>query len=743
MKRFFCILGVYYLSMGTKKQRQKKSHFPSLPIPALPEISLPSPIQRSIWAVALFTISLIFIFSLFDNAGRAGILLKNFTFFVFGQAAPFVPLIFFMGGVVLFSLKGESSKPVFFAILLAFLGLSGMLGIFAYGANNEIMREIGGWLGFLVAKPLFSAFGLWVSEIIFVALFLVSLIIFWQLIPHGQGEEGDFSQKAQEKIKKIFAPHFEVKEIESEPRIQNTTVIDSGEGSLKDKQKSSKEEKGKLSEQFGGIEYQLPPIDLLENEKGSPNAGDIKVYSAIIKKTLQNFGISVEMSEVNIGPAVTQYAFKPAEGVKLSKITALRNDLSLAVAAHPIRIEAPIPGRALVGIEIPNKTRAVVRLRSLLENTQFSSIPASLPLALGKDVAGSPIFTDLARMPHLLVAGATGSGKTIGLNNIILSLIFRNSPEILRFVLVDPKRVEFPVYNDLPHLLTPVIFDTQRTLNVLKWLIKEMERRFLVLSNAKARDIKGYHALLSQHNNQKDDSDWESMPYIVTVIDELADLMAARGRELEAMIVRLAQMARAVGIHLVLATQRPSVEVITGLIKANITSRIAFQVASQVDSRTILDASGAEQLLGQGDMLFSSAELSKPRRVQGAYVSEREVKKVVSWIRGQVADLPREEISEDDLTQSAMQGLELPSGMSDEDDSLYEEAKRVVVESGKASASLLQRRLKLGYARAARLIDMLEDRGIIGPGEGAKPREVYAKHEQTGEGQQEWETPKL
>ena len=334
------------------------------------------------------------------------------------------------------------------------------------------------------------------------------------------------------------------------------------------------------------------------------------------------------MSEINVGPTVTQYALKPAEGVKLSKITSLSNDLALALAAHPIRIEAPIPGKSLVGVEVPNKIRARVRLRNLIENANFQKSPSHLTIALGQDVSGNPIYADLSRMPHLLVAGSTGTGKTIFLNNLMLSLLYRSSPEILRFILIDPKRVEFPVYNELPHLLSPVIYDANRTVNAFKWLTGEMERRFDVLSLAKSRDITSFNEKVTE----KDDV----LPYIVVVVDELADLMAAKGKEVEAGIVRLAQMSRAVGIHLVIATQRPSVEVITGLIKANITSRISFQVASQIDSRTVLDMAGAEKLLGLGDLLYLSAELGKPRRIQSAFVSEKEVKRVVDYIKSKI-----------------------------------------------------------------------------------------------------------
>jgi len=470
-----------------------------------------------------------------------------------------------------------------------------------------------------------------------------------------------------------------------------------------------------------GGEYQKPPLELLDAERGLPSAGDTRINSAIIKKTLENFSIPVEMSEINIGPTVTQYTLKPADGIKLSKITTLSNDLSLALASHPIRIEAPIPGKSLVGIEVPNKARAQVRLRDLISNPKFQQASSNLTFCLGRDVSGNPVYADLSRMPHLLVAGSTGTGKTIFLNSLILSLLYQNGPEILRFILIDPKRVEFPVYQELPHLLSPVIFDAQKTVNALKWLISEMERRFDIFSQAEARDINIYNEMTIENGQQP-------LPYIIVIVDELADLMAARGREMEAGIVRLAQMARAVGIYLVLATQRPSVEVITGLIKANITSRITFQVASQVDSRTVLDMAGAEKLLGLGDMLFVSAEIVKPRRIQGSYVSEKEVKKVVSYLKSRIPSPPLTSFSlpYPPSTEEGFEGVEkeLELGIGGEDP-LYQEAKRVVIEARKASASLLQRRLRIGYARAARLIDMLEERGVVGPGEGAKPRQVY------------------
>ncbi len=438
------------------------------------------------------------------------------------------------------------------------------------------------------------------------------------------------------------------------------------------------------------------------------------------------------MGEIHTGPTVTQYTLKPAEGIKLSRITSLSNDLSLSLAAHPIRIEAPIPGRSLVGIEIPNRIRAEIRMRSMIESPVFKDPSTKLPLVLGKDVSGSHEFAKLEKMPHMLVAGATGTGKTIFLNVLILSLLYKNTPTTLRLILIDPKRVEFSNYADIPHLLAPIIYDVNKTCNALKWLVGEMERRLQVMSESKTRDIVGYNEAILKNNNKNGVEKKELMPYIVLVVDELADLMSSKGREVEAGIVRLAQMARAAGIHLILATQRPSVEVITGLIKANVTSRATFQVASQVDSRTVLDVSGAEKLLGAGDLLFISGEISKPKRIQAPFVSEKEIRDVVKWIKSQY----KEEVDEekDELSENLEKDLETPTseGMidfstsEDEEDSLYEEAKKLVIENRKASASFLQRRLRVGYARAARLLDILEDRGIVGPSDGAKPREIYA-----------------
>ncbi|MDD5109967.1 MAG: DNA translocase FtsK [Patescibacteria group bacterium] len=457
------------------------------------------------------------------------------------------------------------------------------------------------------------------------------------------------------------------------------------------------------------------PLTLLNGQAGKPTSGDIKANQYIIEKTLKNFGIEVEMGEVSVGPTVTQYTFKPAEGVRLSKIVSLSDNLALALAAHPIRIEAPIPGRSLVGIEVPNQTTAVVPLHDVLDSSEFRQRKTNLMVALGTDVKGKPWLADLGKMPHLLIAGATGSGKSVCINAVILSLIYQNGPDDLKFIMVDPKRVELPIYNSIPHLITPVITDVKKTVSALRWCIHEMERRFDTLAAVHKRDIGAYNQAVET-----------KMPYLVVVIDELADLMAAAGPEIEGSIIRLAQMSRAVGIHLVIATQRPSVDVLTGLIKANITTRIAFSVASLVDSRTILDMSGAEKLLGRGDMLYLSAEIAKPKRLQGAYAMDGEIKRVIDHLKTQAQPEYDQTVVE---IQTEGNGWESGNGGGEDEagDELLSAATDVIVRAGKASASLLQRRLRVGYARAARILDLLEQRGVVGPADGAKPREVMLR----------------
>lgn len=461
--------------------------------------------------------------------------------------------------------------------------------------------------------------------------------------------------------------------------------------------------------------WQFPGVALLDAKQDKADAGNVEANARIIRETFQNFNIDVEMEGANIGPRVTQYTLKPPTGVKLTKITALENNLALDLAATSIRMEAPIPGKRAVGIEVPNIKGAIVRLSSILQSREWAEEKSPLTFAIGKDIGGRAVVADLAKMPHLLVAGQTGSGKSVMINDILTSLLFRNTPSDLKLILVDPKTVELAPYNDIPHLLTPVITEPEKCISALKWAVAEMERRYRTLAEVKKRNIGEYNQLKSE----------EGMPYIVIVIDELADLMMMAARDVEALVVRIAQKARAVGIHLILATQRPSVDVITGLIKANVPARIAFTTASQVDSRTIIDQIGAEKLLGRGDMLLLTSDMPKPKRVQAAFISDDETVKVTGFIQEQRAPQYNDEV----VSQPVVIGkggvvAEMPSGSSDADDDMFHDAVRVVIENKKASTSLLQRRLRIGYGRAARLIEEMEEQGIIGAADGSRPREV-------------------
>ncbi len=465
----------------------------------------------------------------------------------------------------------------------------------------------------------------------------------------------------------------------------------------------------------------FPPLNLLaEVKQAEADRGDVKRNATVIEKTLGSFGIRALVDEVNFGPAVTQYAIKITEGTKLSKITSLSNDLALALAASTgqVRIEAPIPGRSLVGIEIPNNRPQIVPLKDLLADPLFTKNTDPLLVPLGLDVSGKPQATSIAKMPHCLIAGTTGSGKSVILNAWISTFLFRTRPEELRMILVDPKRVEMGSYNKIPHLLTEVIVDTEKTLSALRWTVAEMESRYKLFASANARNIQSYNAIPGV----------EKKPFIVFIIDELADLMIFAPGDVEGLITRIAQMARATGIHLILATQRPSVDVITGLMKANIPTRLAFNVSSMIDSRVIIDMPGAEKLLGKGDMLFLPPDQAKPRRIQGPFITEKEVSQLVKFIRSQAPEVHYTEEITEGVEETAVLpgGMEIPGKASDRDP-LFMQAVSIISSFDKASASLLQRRLKVGYARAARLLDELEAAGLVGPSEGSKPREVLKR----------------
>ncbi len=704
-----------------KKKKKKKDEEEDRP-------KLKSEAKRGILAIGFFTIATLSIMSFLGRAGEAGFMYFSLVKDFFGEGYWLIPILFFMLAVMIFrSLKKFNwGWFAFFGSTILTLSFLSVLDFILEGENG------GGYFGKVLSLPLRRFFGFEASLVILLALIFISLLVILNTSPktfwifgkrkkaevideEGEVEEEDEEQASLEdqeeapEKKRGFSgllssilpkPKFKVKEVRDD-----SVEEDEGEQvQYEDSPVTPRASSGKVKA------FEAPPLDLLEKESSKPVIGDINANTNIIKRTFENFGIEVEMADVNVGPTVTQFTLKPATGVKLSKIIALQDDLSLALAAHPIRIEAPIPGKSLVGIEVPNKKVATVRLREFLASDDFRKKSASLPVSIGRDVSGNPIFSDIAKMPHVLIAGSTGSGKSVYLHSLILSLLYKNSPETLKLIMIDPKRVELTFYNDIPYLMTPVIVEASKAINTLKWAVNEMEARYKMLEEDSVKDISSYNKLKNR----------ETMPYIVIVIDELADLMTAYGKDLEAAIVRIAQMARAVGIHLVVATQRPSVEVITGLIKANITTRIAFQVASQIDSRTILDMAGAEKLLGSGDMLYLSADAAKPRRLQGVFVSEKEVKKVADFLRDGMED----DVDYDEGILGAQGKKPGSAGDSDMEDDLYEEAEQMVIEVGKASASYLQRRLRVGYARAARLIDMLEDRGVVGPAEGARPREV-------------------
>ena len=648
-----------------------------------------------------------------------------------------IPLLFLLLGISFLRAKKRE---------LNWLKISGIIIFFisGLGAIGVIWTKKGGVIGNVISSPLIKLFDFYTSIIILIALLAISSLVIFETKLNADSfasliklfRKKDAGEDNNEEVKIINGNDDGKTEDAREKEKENEDKMEKKSKSKTDKTKE-KEEDGEFSIKTKriayGKSYAPPPLSLLDRDSGKPEVGDIKANANIIKRTLLKFGIDVEMDEISIGPSVTRYSLKPAEGIKVSRIVALQNDLALALAAHPIRIEAPIPGKSLVGIEIPNSVKTTVGLGTILASDEYQLSGKPLLVSLGKSIPGKCYFGNMEKMPHLLIAGATGSGKSVTIHSIITSLLFRNSPEHMKFMMIDPKRVELTLYNKIPHLLTPVITDPKKAILALKWAAKEMDRRYDILEAEKVRDIESYHQNILGSgkivNDKKDgngeEETIETMPYIIIVIDELADIMQSYPRELESAIVRLAQMSRAVGIHLILSTQRPSVNVITGLIKANIPARIALQVASQIDSRTILDTGGAEKLLGAGDMLYIGAEMSKPVRLQSPFISETEVKKVVKYL----TDAYKNEIpsginfTENNEKNIAFDAMFENESMEDEDE-LYEKAKEEVLKAGRGSTSYLQRRLGVGYSRAAKLIDILEEKGVIGPPNGSKPREV-------------------
>lgn len=697
---------------------------------------------RGVIAIFLFAVSGFLLLALVGVGGTAGAALFNGLSWLLGVGYLLLPLSMVMLAILIFRSLERSVSWVHVVSMAIFL-LSGL------GLISLTYPMAGGILGDAISAPLIATVDTIATVIFLLAFVVMALVVafdihlgevvrwFKGLLNPSDIEEHGLVPVSLDDVP-VTGMSIESEHDESTPVAEPIAK--------KEKEPEIKKFSDKVNEEGGfpiiaatGSTYTPPPAALLAKNKGKPEVGDVKANMNIIKRTLQNFGIQVEMDEANIGPTVTRYSMKPAEGVRLAKIVALQSNLELALAASPVRIEAPIPGKSLVGIEVPNISRTTLGMGPLVSDDGFTGSDKSLLIALGRTITGAPQYADLARMPHMLVAGTTGAGKSVTIHDIVVSLLYRCGPERLRFIMVDPKRVELTLYNPIPHLLTPVITDAKKAILALKWLAKEMERRYNILETERVRDIGSYHdTILKPALEKGPDGDGssgltagkpmpEAMPYIVLIIDELADIMTAYPRELEGGIVRLAQMSRAVGIHLILSTQRPSVKVITGLIKANIPARIALQVSSQIDSRTILDMGGAESLLGAGDMLFLSGEMSKPNRVQAPYITEGEVKSIVAYIAkhneptlATSIDMADKVAGGTDAIFSSMIGAD----GDEDDDALYPQAKQTVIEAGKASTSYLQRKLGVGYARAAKLMDILEERGVIGPADGAKPREI-------------------
>lgn len=730
-------------------------------------------VAREIWAIVYLCAGIITALSLKTTIGIPG------TGFLFGWLGPvfgwgiyLIPVIFFMISAILFfskKLKFGNTRVIGFILMSA-----SALSIFHLSVPSDkihdyaALGEYGGYVGFVTNFLVLDVLGIGKipATVIFVAIFVISLLLIFELslkeilsfvIPKielvkeskrdlnptkrlfgfdigGEKNKDDAMDEPEIMIRKSLIGAakknggviYEEEDgsagfpEDEKPKI----IIDEEKASEVEASLSENEKEAEAAEE--DYEWEFPSLDLLK--AGDSNVvvdDDVLMASAEkIKKKLLQFGIDVTMHEVNVGPTVIQYTLKPHEGVKLSKITALKNDLALALAAERIRIEAPIPGKSLVGVEVPNAYRATVYLREILESPEFTEAKSKLTLPLGRDVSGKPIMGNLEFMPHLLIAGATGSGKSVAMNVFLMALLYQNSPRDLKLIMVDPKRVELSSYNSIPHLLTPVIQDPEKAAISLRWLVGEMTRRYSELSHNRVRNITEFNEL----------SGVNKLPRIIVVIDELADLMMAAGKEVEASICRIAQMARAVGIHLIIATQRPSVDVITGLIKANIPCRIAFAVSSSIDSRTILDGIGAEDLLGRGDMLYLPTGMNKPLRVQGIYASTEEIERVTNRVKLTLDPKYDESITSFETAKQSVMGVPdskvsysvVGDDNGGDGDEMYGQALQLVMETRKASASLLQRRLKLGYARAARLIDLLEKNGVVGPADGAKPRKILA-----------------
>ncbi len=721
--------------VATKKAKQEES-----------EAFFSQGFQREIWGSGLIAFGLILLAIFFSDGPAANWIHYDFFRAIFGAVHWLLPFgLIGFGGLLFWQKELLFPAPRVIALILFVVSICGLANLMVpHTDSHALENRYGGGLGFAIGFFPRQFFGDMVAGVFLLIMFWLSGVIAFGLSMRDLLQRVSKAETAEGEVK-VEKPAVKTKGVEKAPtkatgRFENEVEIIDSTGKLpaakptkptppKPVAKEVKlEEKDALTEaknqSFG--QWEPPHLDLLENKVSTITVDEKKLRQKAesIREKLDQFGIEVTMKSVHVGPTVTQFTLDPSAGVKLNKITTLKSDLALALASPSVRIEAPIRGKKLVGIEIPNEKRATVGMREILESDFWETDESGLKLAIGRDVAGKPVVADLAKMPHLLIAGKTGSGKSVAMNAFLVSLLWNNSPEDLRMILIDPKRVELEPYNNLPHLLTPVITEPEKSVSALAWAVAEMNRRYKDFAAKRCRNI-------AEYNEKNPDS---KEPYVVIVIDELADLMMVAGKDVEAAICRIAQMARAVGMHLIVATQRPSVDVVTGLIKANLPARIAFRVSSGVDSRVIIDGVGAEDLLGFGDMLYLDGNSGDLSRIQGLYVANEEVERITNHIKLQFPEM----IANDEITTQSIEGMAkggvLTAGLDnavDDDnlDDLFNDAVNVVLETGKASASFLQRRLEVGYARAARLLDQMEARGIVGPARGAKPREIYGRPE--------------
>lgn len=737
--------------------------------------------------IVLVLVAIILFLCIFTSSmGTVGSFLDNSLYFLFGDGKILVPIFLILLAINSYLNSIETSDlqlivtGIFILILSSLFldGISNRPGIyknrFIFGINPRLLGINGGIIGGFLNSFLLNLFGKLGVMILIVTFMVINIFVFFNLdyenlfsnIKKGfsnlndKGQEiiADRKEKALEEKRRRQLVEDTNEENSHNIKINNNELIDSSKAFEEDKKevlnfktgkdKSHNKEKAyridneindeddleeekiskvtskdkneiqkEIDEKNSETDYDYPPISLLNRKKGDNKINKSEIYenSRIIEETMENFGIEATVERVNTGPTVTCYELVPAANVRLNKIVNLADNLSFSLASTDIRIEAPIPGKTAVGIEVPNKDKSMVTLEEVINSKEFDECESDLPLVLGKDTDGDIVISAIDEMPHLLIAGATGSGKSVCINSIIISLLYKTSPEDLRMILIDPKIVELSGYNSIPHLLIPVVTDPKKAASTLAWAVEEMERRYKTFAENYVKDIHNY--------NEKMAPEGKKMEKIVIIIDELADLMVVASNEVEDYIARLAQMARAAGMHLILATQRPSVDVITGTIKANIPSRISFAVSSQVDSRTILDSSGAEKLLGKGDMLFYPSFYSKPRRIQGTFVSPNEIEKVVGFFDDKDYDIDvSEEIMEEIQTVKNIKKLDV--------DPLMMDAIKLVVYDDQASISYLQRKLSIGYSRAARIVDAMEEQGFVGPNKGSKPRDVYITEEE-------------